>query len=588
MHVVRLCFLTLMLFSASSSVAQPEPSPTDLLLRVRSRLLADMSRQPRYTCVQNIIRRAYSSDSKGAKTCTEIIARRTERKHDLPLTSWDHLLLDVAIADNREIHSWPGAPKFAEDEIRELAGNGGPFGSGDFAAFVGGVFVDSATVTFVSSRTVKGRRLFEYTFDVSQNASNYGIANGGTTTATAYAGTFLLDPKTADVVELTVRTGELPVDVSACQAISKIEYDRLDIHGHGVLVPHETELRVVYRDGGETSGLTSYSSCREFNGRAVLRLDTTEDPENTAPHLKEPNPPATPLNPLPMDLAFDCRIVTPIDSETPAGRTIEALLLSPIRGQDGAILVPRGAHIEGRLVHLGEHKGKRDYFEVGVRLDSIEVNGAKLPLYANFARQSEPPTIGSASGNHEAQFSDLLTLPRNIGVFFFTGKRLQVHQWDSAWLTTFPESSKQSQAEMPVKTSRQVSDVDAAQRFTLAIRYSQQATDLLNATAAKVDLADNPRLPDILAYRRKAIEVGGSVDRDVLNNLYPGLGDRFRDHFLVALTLFVHGWETRSGSEGAAREELSRSTLLSDEWNNWYAANRRNIEAVLNLEPGTT
>lgn len=454
-----------MLFSVSSSVEQPEPSPTDLLLRVRSRLLADMSRQPRYTCLQDIRRRLYRSNSREAKSCAEIIAGRTERSHDLPLTSWDHLQLDVAIADNHEIHSWPGAPRFAEDEIRELVGNGGPFGSGDFAAFVDGVFGGLAQVKFVNSRTVKGRRLLEYAFDVSQNASNYGIANGGTTTPTAYAGTFLLDPKTADLVELTVRTAELPVDAPACQAISRIEYERLDIHGHGVLVPHETELRVVYRDGGETSGLTSYSSCREYNGRAVLRLDTTEDPENTAPHLKEPNALATPMNPLPMDLAFDCRIVTAIDSETPAGHPIEALLLSQLRGKDGAILAPLGARIEGRLVHLGEHKGKRDYFEVGVRLDSIEVNGAKLPLYANFARQSEPPTAGSASGNHEAQFSDLLTLPRNIGVFFFTGKHLQVRQWDSAWLTTFPESSKQSQAEPLVKTTQQVSETDAAQKF---------------------------------------------------------------------------------------------------------------------------
>src|SRR6185312_10207712 len=116
------------------------------------------------------------------------------RKHDPPLTSWDHLQLDVAIADNREIHSWPGAPKFAEDEIRGLVGNQGPFGSGDFAAFVVGIFGGAASVKFENRHTVEGRTLFEHTFAVAESASNYRIADSGGIAATAYSGSFLLDP----------------------------------------------------------------------------------------------------------------------------------------------------------------------------------------------------------------------------------------------------------------------------------------------------------------------------------------------------------------------------------------------------------
>ena len=118
-----------------------------------------MGRQSRYTCAQNIVRRFYGSGSKPSRTCTEIIARQAARKHHPPLTSWDHLQLDVAIADNREIHSWPGAPKFAEDEIRGLVGNQGPFGSGDFAAFVVGIFGGAASVKFENRHTVEGRTL---------------------------------------------------------------------------------------------------------------------------------------------------------------------------------------------------------------------------------------------------------------------------------------------------------------------------------------------------------------------------------------------------------------------------------------------
>ena len=38
--------------------------------------------------------------------------------------------------------------------------------------------------------------------------------------------------------------------------------------------------------------------------------------------------------------------------------------------------------------------------------------------------------------------------------------------------------------------------------------------------------------------------------------------------------------------ESSAREGLSRSTLLGDEWESWFGANRKNIEAVVNLDSG--
>jgi hypothetical protein len=70
---------------------------------------------------------------------------------------------------------------------------------------------------------------------------------------------------------------------------------------------------------------------------------------------------------------------------------------------------------------------------------------------------------------------------------------------------------------------------------------------------------------------------------NVLNNLYPELGDKFKDEFLEALVLFVHGQETQSKSGIAARAELSRSVLLTDQWANWYGTHRAEIEGVINL-----
>src|SRR5256885_3524672 len=93
-------------------------------------------------------------------------------------------------------------------------------------------------------------------------------------------------------------------------------------------------------------------------------------------------------------------------------------------------------------------------------------------------------------------------------------------------------------------SAQQISEMEA-KKLMLALNYSQQATYLLNSTPhERVD--EYPNLPDIIGYRRKALDVGKVVDTGVLNGIYPELGDRFKSQFLEAVTLFVEGCETGS------------------------------------------
>jgi hypothetical protein len=566
---------------AMGQTAQLHPSPPDVLDRARTQLISDFTRQSRYTCVQNVTRKVYEADPKASASCGEIISGHT--KHAPRLISSDHLQLDVAVAENHEIHSWPGASSFAEEEIRDLVGSGGPFGSGDFAAFVVGIFGGSATIKFRNPRTLKGQAVFEYTFEVSQSASNYAIASSAGTVATAYSGSFSLDPQTADLVQLVVRTAELPPVTNACQATSAIEYQRVSIHGQGVLIPRETDLRTIFRDGAETASATSYSNCREYAGHAVLRFDIAEaETEKPLAGVAKPSVPPSPVSPFPLGLTFECRIVTPIDSETSAGQPIEALLRTPLRGTQGEILAPVGSKIQGRLLRVAEYKNPHHHFEVAVRLDAIDLNGNNLPLYAVLTHQAEPPVTAATWDPRENRFSDFVsTAPRNVGVFFFEQKHLDLRQLDSAWLITLPDARTRAKVESLSNAPQQDSEQQAAQNFILSIRYSQQAADLLNSSNGATDVADNPRLPDILAYSRKAIEAGEAADPDRLNDLYPGLGDKFRLQFLKSLTLFVHSREIQTESASVAKKELSQSTLLYDEWANWYEPLRTDIEHAI-------
>jgi len=226
---------------ANTQPATNGPDPTDVLRRARVRLLADAARMPRYTCEQQIVRHFYRTESEGSQSCAAILAKREHRKHDLELAFWDRLRLDVAIADNMEVHSWPGAAEFDEDEIRGLVSNG-PFGSGDFATFIPGIFGQSAKVRFERQRMVNGETVLDYTFEVPQSGSHYEISTTAGNVITAYEGSFWLNPQSADLVQLAVRTAELPTGTTACQGISEIRYTRTQIHGQNVPIPEQASL----------------------------------------------------------------------------------------------------------------------------------------------------------------------------------------------------------------------------------------------------------------------------------------------------------------------------------------------------------
>src|SRR5215469_7332368 len=248
--------------SASAQAATPAVSPADLYQRVKARMLDDWRRMPQYTCLQDITRRYYHSDLKSAPSCRAILAKRAERKRALPLIISDHLELEVAVADRREVHSWPGESFVGdEDELHGLIGNGA-FGSGDFAAFVGAIFGGSAKVIYERKLTVDQRPLYEYSFQVPTSVSRYEVESAAGPVLTGYEGSFLLDAQAEDLVHLSVRTAELPISTGSCQAMNEIEYGRSEIHGTRVLIPRETNMRVILRTGDEAAATTFYSSCR--------------------------------------------------------------------------------------------------------------------------------------------------------------------------------------------------------------------------------------------------------------------------------------------------------------------------------------
>lgn len=427
--------------SVNAQVPKPSVSAAELYDRVSTRLMGDWRGMPHYTCLQDVSRRHYRSDLKSTLSCQDIFQKRAERKHGLPLVISDHLELEVAVADDREVHSWPGESFVGdEDELRDMVGDDA-FGSGDFAAFVGAIFGGTAEVIYEGERIVDDRPLYEYSFQVSKNASRYEVESATGRVITGYSGLFSLDPQTEDLVHLSVRTAELPLSTASCQAMNEIEYGRSEIHGTQVLIPRETDMRVISRSGDETATKTLYSSCRQFSTRSKLLLDAGAATRKPA-EVREHGASTPTVDTFPPGIDFKFRIVTPIDSDTPAGRPIEGVLRTPIRDKDGTILAPRGTKVKGRVVRMARHFGIYDYFELAVRLESVAVGGTERPLRAGLKDQLHgplPPKAGYDPNDPAKAIESFTNLLANSGEFFFVQEHLHLQDWDSEWVTLTPQ-----------------------------------------------------------------------------------------------------------------------------------------------------
>ena len=404
--------------------------PAAALRQTRDRLLADLARLPRYTCVQSITRKYFGAPVHLRQPgCSDLIVAHDARSHELSLRSWDRLRLEVAIIEDSYAFSWVGAPQFDKGNLERMSG-GGPMGTGDFGTFLLEIF-RRAIVTFQGEEVVNGRRFLKYSYDMPIDRSGYNVKEDEGWVRTAYGGTFLLDPATTDITSLTVRTAELPQGGTGCLAISEVDYGRTPIHDRAILIPHETRLRTVRRDGSETLNLTTYSGCREYASKSRMLMEAPADSAGTG---AEPQP--APPTGLPEGLHLDLRIMTPIDSDTAwAGDPIEAVLRSPVRDKKHNIVVPAGAHLHGRLVQVGHKSDLFDHFEIGVQLETVEINGQTVPLRA--ARYYRPNVMPQIRVSRPG----LLTRDdpaAGIGIFSFRTDHLRLKQLDAEWITIAP------------------------------------------------------------------------------------------------------------------------------------------------------
>jgi len=356
----------LLLCAVALGFAQQPPDPDRLLARAQASLAEAAAAVPKYTCTETVDRTYFRQVRQTPRTCDAIVANQRSVRSRLSLTATDRLRFDVEVTDGgHEIYAWPGAARIEVEKVEDMSG-GGPLGTGPFGPFLLDIFSNPA-VQF----TVAGVSLFEYRYRVPLAGSHYRVQAGVIWRTTGYDGAFRLDPGSAELKQLTVRTLELPADTASCEATTIMDFDRMRIGEGEYLIPRQTRLQVIGRDASFTENAIAYTGCHEFRGESSVRFDDATPLPDTG---SRPSVPVHALR-LPAGLPIVVVLDTEIDtSRAAAGDAVSARIgKAVVDPATRRVLAPAGTTIRGRITHLEHHLEGKKYFLIGMSFQDFPV-----------------------------------------------------------------------------------------------------------------------------------------------------------------------------------------------------------------------
>jgi len=353
----RLHFVVWVLLSPLCAAADTVPAGDALLGQVRSKMNANLSRLPNYTCLQTIERK---------------VRRAPSRRYQLV----DMVRLEVALVNGKELFSWPGAGNFEDKEISQIV-SGGAIGNGTFALHAKSIFQSrNAHITFAGEVTKDNKAALRWDYEVPQMLSGYTLRMGSREAIVGYHGSFWADPATLDLLRLEVEADNIPPELHMARAMDSVDYMRADIGGQNFLLPQSAELRMVDEGNSESVNTTRFTGCRQYTGESVLVFS---DP---APDAGVPAAAPKTIE-VPSGLLLEVGLETPISSgDSATGDPVTAVLRKAVK-KSGTVVAPKGALLHGRITTLRRENGPRSaYYVLGLEFFEIEFPGGKGALRA--------------------------------------------------------------------------------------------------------------------------------------------------------------------------------------------------------------
>jgi hypothetical protein len=380
--------LRLALILSMSLGVQAQDNQKDMLMQVSQKILDSMNRLPRYVCTLTIDRAQYQTNGvTPIRTCDDFEAQKKGGDSKGRLFASDRLRLDVAIGTSHErfgttneMYSWVGDNRFDNRGLFDLVRQGA-ISSGSVSTLLVSIFgEDTASFSYNGDHTVDGRMLAEFGFRVPLEKSNYLylFENNRRAVRTAMEGTFLVDPKTFDLVRLTIHR-TLPPEADACKTTQTLDYGRVRLGENDLLLVREGRLNIL-SIGDEMENHIGYSACHEFVGQSTLTFEPPLEPTRSVSGTSDA---AIPVLALPPGLPFQLVFVDSIDTAVAAaGDPIRAKLTTAIRPRSSEVLVPQGAIVSCRITKAQRVYGQNKSFVLAVKLESVVIGGKSQPFRA--------------------------------------------------------------------------------------------------------------------------------------------------------------------------------------------------------------
>ena len=326
---MRVCVL---LWMAAGLLAQAPPDPSERLVRARDMLAGRDRHLPDYTCLQTVERRYLKRrhPEEPPPSCGQL--------HALPGSEWklelsDRLRLEIKASEGKEIGSWKGS-RFTDSDVFKLTA-GGPYSTGMLGSWITDIFLNGgATYQYLGADA--------YRYQVPLAASHYLIKAGSQWVTAPFSGAFWLDPNSADLKRLLVEADSLPPETNTCYVNTSVRYEWTQVGAGKFLLPSQSDMRILMRNGREDQTTAVYSGCREYLGESTIRFDE-------APAAGPDRAPAAETTPLPPGLHLELgHRGSRVDSFERLIQQQHARAVQQRHGQRGLL-----AHAVGALVEVG-------------------------------------------------------------------------------------------------------------------------------------------------------------------------------------------------------------------------------------------
>jgi hypothetical protein len=406
-----------------------------LLARIKSHLREELSHIPNYTCLETIER--FHKEP-----------RRPAQVHE-SLKPLDTVRLEIVYSNHQEWYGSPGVRNLSVANPVAFIGSG-LIGNGPFAMMLNNI-IEGARFTYRGEETLGGRTAVKYDFHLPALLKGLRISIPGGEGTVGEDGSLWADPQSLDLIRVESRADEIPPYLPLEEMSANVNYARMRIGDHNVILAQQADLQVLDAKGVEDFDRLEFTHCRAYSTESVVRFDRyPQEPSKALPSASPPIPSASDYasQSVPALLLVTVQLTTSISDKDTVGTLIEGKVSGDVL-RKGKILIPNGATVRGRIRRLERYQGG-GAFIVGLEFTEVAVRGGgPLLFYADLLRIDKNPRI-KPTRSEEVLVRDTggiqtrdetITLPELPGVasFFVSGMTFTIpSSFRMVWRTRGP------------------------------------------------------------------------------------------------------------------------------------------------------